>query len=126
MWSGAPQAGVLLQNRNGDEQAMVRLIAQMQAYKAGTQPFEVPYLGGCDVRNWWLTIQLDKAIELVTIARQIAAACPVTASVDEVFRKAGWRLPPVPACPPGIEPALVDCLHTYHASKPPRYVATPA
>eukprot|EP00884_Botryococcus_braunii_P004753 jgi/Botrbrau1/14279/Bobra.0368s0011.1 len=114
------QAGVLLQNRKGDEQGMRRLIAEMQAYKAGTSPFEVPYLGGCDVRNWWLNIQLDKAPELVAIARQISAACPVSGLLDDVFQKAGWRLPPVPLCPPGIDPAVVDCLHTFHSSKAPR------
>lgn len=118
----AGQAGVLLQNRNAEEAAMVRLIAQMQAYKAGTSPFEVPFLGGCDVRNWWLTVQMDKAPELVAIARQVVSACPVSASVDEVFRKAGWRLPPIPICPPGIDPAIVGAIHTFYENKPPRCV----
>lgn len=98
---------------------MVRLIAQMQAYKAGTSPFEVPFLRGCDVRNWWLSVQMDKAPELVAIARQVVTACPVSASFDEVFRKAGWRLPPIPTCPPGNEPAIVSAIHTFYANKAP-------
>ncbi len=102
----------------------MRLISQVQSYRAGNPPFDNPYGAGFDLRTWWLAIDLATAPELITLARMLSTACPVAETIERCLEKAGWDSNPRARREElaDAHSGMVNALRVFYEDKPPKYV----
>ncbi len=71
-----------------DQHSCQKLVSQMRKYKMRRAPFNAKFSESDDPINWWETIR--NADELQTLALQLFAITPYSASCERSFSIFGW------------------------------------
>jgi hypothetical protein len=63
------QGVTVLQKRGFSEAECVRLLSQMQSYKADQDPYDLPRGGDCFMaKAWWISVKTATNSEIVALA----------------------------------------------------------